>query len=466
MAHSLDVPYFQKRISLLADGLTARFEELEYRDFPNKAPEGVIQLFKSILSLVSSQIALADEKTLPLLHELLSHYQQLLSYLDNSHTEQTPRGIISIIEDLLGRFNPNAQFIASPQSNYNYSIFDIKPYIIEPLRNLLSASDIDSLPSISKEALQIIMFPRMERDNVLLHAVFGHEVGHLYASEYLENEAKGANFNLEVQNKVLAALSVIPIDPSLPQLAQLKRKAEIQSHLMHLRRRAMEELISDYVGVIMFGPSALFAAYEFFSLYGLDALPSGNEAYPPARYRFRFLMEVLNEEGFIGTINKLQSSAGQNSNFFTKTQELFNKIEQIVASDEDINLLKTNPLIDVAYEWVKESLQRAKGEVKALIPTDLVYLSRTFEEEVPELIERLRLNVPPNELGIYPSIRLPAWQSALISSWVYKINEKHFLPDNSTQEFTTVDHHSINKLCLRAIESISLHRAYLKHCST
>jgi hypothetical protein len=464
VALNVDVVYFQKRIALLIEGLAARFDELECRDFPNKSPEGVISLFKRILVLISQKIVSADDKELPLLFGLLCHYQSLLTFLDNSHTEQTPRGLILIIEELIGRFNPIAQFIASPQAKYNYSIFDLKPNIINPLKNVLTPEEIDSLPDISKAPIHIIMFPRAERDNVLVHAVFGHEVGHLYASKYLEEEANKPDFLLEMQNKVSAVLVLTPVDPALSPMEQLKIKGEIHNNLMWLRRRAMEELLSDYVGVIMFGPSALFAAYELFSLSDLDSLPVGREAYPPSRYRLRFVLNVLKEEGFLDSFASLvDKSLDEKKKYLFEAKRLLEEIEKITNLDSDLTVLKGNPHIDVAYQWVDESLSAAKAIIKSTIPSDLVYSSKDFFEEIPELIERLTLNVPPNELGIYPDIKLPCWQSALASSWIYKINGNHFDVSGGVQPYSLGDFHTINKLCLRAVESIALHRDYLKH---
>ena len=342
MSLEVDVLYFQKRISILVEGLAARFDELECRDFPNKSPEGVIELFKQILKAIADKINTADEKTLPLLFGLLAHYQGLLTYLDNSHTEQTPRGLISIIEELLDRVNPDAQFIASPQAEYNYSIFDLQPHIIRPLGNFLTTTEIDALPPISKSPIQIIMFPRSERDSVLIHAVFGHEVGHLYAHKYLEDEESKHDFGLTLQNKLEEVLKAQPIDTTLPVLRQLKIKAEIQTQLRVYRRRAMEEILSDYVGVIMFGPSALFAAYEVFALNDLDLLPSAREYYPPSRYRIRFLYDVLNEEGFIDAIKKLNDNPkDKKKNYLTKTKELIDNIEKIAGVNNDNELAIT-----------------------------------------------------------------------------------------------------------------------------
>ena len=86
--------------------------------------------------------------------------------------------------------------------------------------------------------------------------------------------------------------------------------------------------------------------------------------------------------------------------------------------------------------------------------------------EVPELIERISLGVPPNELGVYPNIKLPSWQSALSSSGICKIHGSNYDKQGNAQDFSLNDFHKLNKICLRAIEGIELHRNYLEHLAS
>lgn len=454
--------YFRVRVAVLANSLRNRFDELNSRDFPNEAPNEVIALIKQALLSIGVQIEHADDKILPLIFQLLATYQQVLSFLDNAHTEQTPRGLVSVLRDLLNRISEGSRFVASPQSKYNYGILDIQPHLVGPLANLLPLADLQALPRISASKIHLILFPRAERDNILLHAVFGHEIGHLLATEYLTTEEGTQQFQQSFQQVVEAVSKARPASPSTDTIALLRQRIELSNRIAQVRKRAMEELISDYVGVMLFGPSALLASYEIFCLSPIDRLPAGAELYPPSRYRLRFLMEAITEESFVTTLEECAGNGGQQEPFLTGARQHLETIAALVSENTDLQALQKDVLINETYQWIKSSLQGAKDFVKQRLPVDMVYSAKIFKDEVPELIGRLVLNVPPSELGKFPNVTIPAWQSALLAGWFVRIVGKRFSNGNEVP-FSLNDYDGLQRLVLRAIENIGLNKEYNDH---
>jgi hypothetical protein len=463
MAHGIEVTYFRSRLALLARGLRSRYAELTYRDFPSDTPGQLITLIISSLDKLIEKIETADEKFLQIFFQLVTVYQGYLAHFDNAHKEQTPRGLIVVLEGLLARVSPSAQFFAAPQFDYNYGIATFKPVDILALGNYLSAQEKAELPAIVNSTIHLIMFPRAERDNILIHAVFGHEVGHLVAADYLSALQSTPEFLDAVKTAVEEILKVRPAPQGANQIQLLKHVSPIATALQTVWRRAMEELISDYVGCLLFGPSALFASYEIFALQDLDAAPSGDELYPPGRLRFRLLIETLAEEGFLASIEKLtESSAGGDASRFFESNQLIGKIKTLTAATDDTSVLNQDVIHQTAYAWVQKSLSAAKPKIKSLVPMDLMYKVGEFDKEVPHLLDRLELNVPPNELDVYPNIQSPSWQSALNASWIFKLYGKKAV-QKGAEEFSHEDYEAINRLCLLAIENIALQREYKAH---
>jgi hypothetical protein len=245
-------------------------------------------------------------------------------------------------------------------------------------------------------------------------------------------------------------------------MAALKHGTALSNRIAQVWTRALEELISDYVGTLLFGPSALLASYEIFSLQDLDAPPSGRDLYPPSRYRLRFVLSTLQEEGFIKALDDLSRDGRQEQlETFATSAKLLQKIDAITSADDDLQALKNDLVTARTYSWVKESLDRAKAFAKDRLPADMLYSSESFKAELPELIERLNLNVPPSELGVYPNISIPSWQSALMAGWIMRIMGRR--PGATGANFSLSDFDALHKLVLRAIENIGLHRDYLRH---
>lgn len=464
MTQHIDVAYSRHRVALFLEGVRSRFEELKARDFPNSTPVEIISLIKAILDLVSDSLPQADEKLLPLIFGLLVTYQDLIGYLDNAHTEQTPRGLVCILRQLLQRTSNNSTFFASPQAAYNYGIGDIQPYITGPLKNLLSQKDLQSLPSIAHSPIHLILFPRAERDNIFAHAVFGHEIGHIIAADYLTQEATTTEFQTALKDAVDEAVARTPPPTSSNSLNTLLHRGRVHSHLSQVRKRAMEELISDYVGALLFGPSALLASHEIFSFNDLDVPPGSPEFYPPSRYRLRFVLEALKDEGFLDAVDALASAQDANENV-KSLKSAFDRIGALAGSNEDIQALASDPIVHVAYKWVANSLKAAKAAAQQRLPKELLYTRDQLSAELPELIERLSLRIPPSELGTYPKTTLAAWQSALLSGWALTVHGKQ-KGESGDVNFSVTDYETVRRLVLRAIEGIDLQQEYSKYMTS
>lgn len=369
-----------------------------------------------------------------------------------------------MLHQLLGKVSAGSRFFASPQGSYNYSIASLGEFVGRQLGNFLTAEEIATLPPLFSSTIHLVMFPRAERDSILVHSLFGHEVGHLLADAYLDFESTQSTFAATLKNKVDACLALLPPPPGLQGVQALRHKTQVQKELRQVRKRAMEELISDFVGLLVFGPSALFASYEVFSLDDLDAAPRPNQYYPPSRYRLRFLSQIVKAEGYADEL--VNAVRTQNRSHRSATEAHLRSIHDMTVDQSDLSGLNSNPIIKIAYEWAAESLQEASSFVKQTLPPELVYTAQSVRNDVAELIERLMLGIPPSELARFPDSVSPAWQSTLLAGWVYRLEGKKYDSAGSEVACDDDDFLNVNTLCLRALESIFLRGEYDLHMAS
>ena len=461
-----ELEHLRNRAHTLCSGLSQRFEEIYTFDFPTPTPQKLIQLLQNILLEFSEEINKAtDAKFLILISQLIEFYGSFLQFLDNANTEQTPRGLVHILEDIIHKLDPDAELLAWPQAEYNYSIIDIIGPIKDATENIFSAETHTNIFKPFKGPLKLISFPRIERDDILVHAIFGHEIGHPIADDFLSNEELKSPFldglteaRKKLVKKYEKQISTLPSDVEKVNYTQ-----ELLSQLITVRKRGLEELISDCVALLVFGPSALFASYDVLVLSGLDVPPSYPDYYPPSRYRLRVIKELMDKEGFTETL--LDFKAPDVDNEEEKSLKGFlDNIDIIIGDYSDQSEININPILEIAYDWLKDTLSEAIDFAKKQV-ADVTYSKDIIQKEIPDLLERLELDLPPNEIGVYPKVEIVDWKSAILSAWIFKIvgskkTSKGRLP------IDIKDIERLQRRTLKAIEYIMLQKKYNEHMST
>jgi hypothetical protein len=454
--------FLQDRALQLLNSLRDRFRELECRDFPSRTASHTLGHLAAVLTEVEGTLSSADENTLTLVIYLVIKFQSLLNYFDNAHAEQTPRGLVHVLEDLLKNhrlYQDECEFIAAPAADYNYTIiYQLSEYIQESCKfvpNLGVNDPAKECFQFFKKKLFIISFPRIERDNILTHAVFGHEVGHLVADSFLNLEA---NY---ISTEFNAVADEIRKSATKDGHTGTKFLEIVNSRLQLILKclsRGLKELISDYVGMLLFGPSELFAFHSVVFHAPLDALPCRDQYYPPHRYRFRFGLQVMNEQGLVEAFRNPGNVSEFASQCFGAVSDWFDQLKVLTEDQSDLKAIEN---ADVAYkaafDLIEKILPKAKTFAQQKISA-IVYSKELIVEEVAELVDRIALNVPPSEIGYGENLKQPTWASAILAGWCYSINGK--TNGELPCRLTIKDRETVNKLVLRAVESLLLLQKY------
>lgn len=444
--------HLRKRAHSLRNGLLARLSEYA-SDFPSGAPKETIELIKQILVSTATQIELStDERFLAQTCWSIQRIGSYLTFFDNAHTAQTPRGLTEMVGHIMAQLQPGSRYMVWPQADFNYSIRDFLPKLKALTQYLLPADVFQRIFSSFNGPLNLISFPRVERDNVLLHATFGHELGHPIADKFLASE-KGTK---KYADDLYRAVQQLP--GSGGNAAALNTLAPEINRLLQLRNRGLQELISDCVGTLLFGYSAILAAYDVLTINAIDSPPDDYYMYPPRRFRLRLQCEIASRTGHANAIRTL-GRRGVDKILVNSAKDFLSHLDDLIGQKEDLVGLKKDQVISIAYEWIDATLEDAiLFAIKEI--GDVAYRVKKVEDEVPELIRRIDLSLPPNEIGRWPRMEPVDWRSAILAAWLYRVHGKKLSGIDKGRSMTVVEFEKLNRLTLKAIEYTTLQKQY------
>ena len=453
----IEFEYVRQRTLNIIYGFESRLSETEISEYPSASAKKLILVVRRILNATDTRVkSSSDLNTILRYFQLVTFLSPVLDFLDNAKTEQTPRGLVKLIEQLIGN---GVEIIASPQSEFNYSVLIITNAIKEAIENSFDKNEKDQIFNDIPE-IRLVRFPRIQRDNILLHTIFGHEIGHDTADKYLIYDQSTPEYNKQLQLAHSEILKIIQSDPTYIKSNKTEKlkilNANVQT-VLKIRDRALQELVSDSVCITMLGPAGLFGLYDLFIVGGnIDQPPMRDEFYPPSRYRIRWMFQILEKGGYFTELRDLKKHNVDEKISVAFTNFISN-FEDIIKIDNDIKNINSQPLIKIAYQWIENIADATKKYVENEIKK-LTYDPKLIAERVPNSISRLCCSVPANEIGLYPSMQRSDWVSAILAGWIIKAASK-FTNDVSPL-VTDITDEALQGLTLAAIEYTTLTKDY------
>jgi type VI protein secretion system component Hcp len=401
-----------------------------------------------------------------------------INYIDGAQTQKLPWSFIQPIEKLVKEFLPNVQIMLSPQWEYNYTILttDLHEVYLNYLSrfvNYVSGENLDNILEPLGKSFHIVCFPSIERNNILLHCLLGHEIGHLASKKYFTKERKRILLQSIrdkvasiVEKKIKDSPPTKDIPPLLiPSVTQQIIQIEME-RTSKMWERGLEEILSDIVGGFLFGPAILFSTLEIAlqDLDGLDKTPDeNNNYYPPWRMRLRNIFETIKElellpltEDKIG-IKKVVSNVNQR----------FILIENMVNETQDKEGVKKDEIVKIAYEEIEKDIPEAKRFFKdELELKSLLVKPSNFFEHLSHLIERIDYGIPPNAFEKSIDERKPSTIVEIINSaWFHKLAwEDHLVKEDGNFNTEIFEKRSrMNRLTLKALEYSDIEIDYIDY---
>lgn len=453
--------YWRRRTHQLREGLLRRIDDLSASDYPEASASYIIEFLLAFFDELGVRIDKAtSEQELRFISQLIQSSGIFLQWLDNAHTAQTPRALALLLKELMDRMQPQSVVLVVPQAEYNYGINDLGPKLRWFVEEFIPHSRQGRFDKFVNTPLKLIAFPRIERDNLIAHAIFGHELGHPIADAFLEwepSQAEGQKAQVEANEKV--AKLVEALLKSKPELAdrQLEISVRALDLVLEIRNRAIQELVSDAVGIYIFGPSALFAMHELLWHGDWDQPPRGPQWYPPSRMRLRLMLQVLDEKNSLEALTSCKGEIAEK--YMPEVAAFVEHSRSIAEQTTDQSALGTEPELTIAYEWVVASLPAAL-KFAAQKSDAVLYDISAAQKQLPELLERIELGVPPNEVGDPLKPDTVDLRSPLLASWVYKTRG---LDARTGQPLGLKEIDKLNLQTLLAVEYVLLRRKYEEH---
>jgi len=161
-------------------------------DFPTDTPVSLARLIKHTAHVLVDHLPTTPPDQLMHVNLLLCSIAEHLRFVDRSRVANTPWSMIQYTEKFLERqTGASNEFIIRPQWAYNYSLIGefVEVYRTEivPLDWIPTATWKSSLCGLGDQKIYCLSFPRIERLNCLLHANWGHEIGHIFAKQWIDN---------------------------------------------------------------------------------------------------------------------------------------------------------------------------------------------------------------------------------------------------------------------------------------
>ncbi len=439
-------------------------EEIQLtEDFSTDTPKKLAMLVGETSRLLAESISTAPVDSLRELNVFLSRITTHLRYVERAKIIQTPWSVIRTVEHFFKEQTQNkADFIIRPTWSYNYSLIGefwkfykniLSCWSWFPL-NELKRRLKDSANFNDNDSIYCISFPRTEQLNCLLHANWGHEVGHILAGKWIEDKFPILWNRVEpvISKKIRDSIvgNPPPVDPLFKDLAILDLTATQTLAAMEVAKCGITELLCDIIGVHLFGASALCSAFEFSSRFLLDVSPLQCDYYPPWRYRIREMMEYCKKD-----LEALR--AVKDSEVFLPFLNWLDEAKKVASTNEDTTEIDSKTVTREAYEFIRSHWNSIKSDAISLLPAGSVkpYSLSARHEIIRNLIKRLESSVPPNEICNL-SDSPAGLQDIISSSWIYKI--ECISCDSSWGDSDDFD--LLFRLVLKGIESSQIHRQW------
>ncbi len=428
-------------------------------DFTTETPKKLGRLIIETSKLLESFIQDVPSNYLPGINEFLERIATHLRYIERARITQTPWSLVRSAEYFFKQqAGPKSNFIIRPTWSFNYSLIGefwefyktvLKCWSWFPLEDLKKKIQFEDDVTI-----YCISFPRIERQNCLLHINWGHEVGHIFAAKWMESEFGDmwTSTQPEIQKRIEEQVrkSPPPVDPLFKEVAIHDSVARLTRKTMDIARSGLSELVCDIIGVHLFGLSAIAAALEFSSRYILDASPLQCSYYPPWRYRLREMLNYCEED-------LKDHSVSYPGKIIKPFIDWLRQARELTHQKSDIRVLESNIVTKEAYDFISSKREIIINQVISLLPPDSQKQYKLYERAilVEKLVKRLYDGIPPNEISNLNG-NPASLQDIISAGWIYQIQRS----TNESGWGKIEDYDLLFRLILKACESSHIQKIW------
>jgi hypothetical protein len=221
-------------------------------------------------------------KLLPTLHELLS-------FLEGTERKGSFFPFAHPLRRLMRKHIEECEVVFASRPELNYSFEEVS----SPIRSILNAASLNDICNIFPKYFLIISFPQAEAENILLHCIFAHEIGHaVYQKENLVDRILG---RVKVSKEQIKNLSSEALMSHRGSRRLNKTAIQIREQITEEINKSAEswadELTSDAIAVCLFGPAYLFAFIHL--IISFQLMDNCSDTHPSPRLRLRLICQMM-----------------------------------------------------------------------------------------------------------------------------------------------------------------------------
>ena len=426
-------------------GLYDYIEELEEDDYFNKASNIALKSYNNAVKYLKDNFDKLDEIHYVSLYRIIN--EQIIPkirLIQRAKTRDIPWSLISNLDELLkNAFDANCFLLYRPQWKFNYCVYteDINSYLQKVLI-FFFREDAEKIKNtlFSKDKVHIFSFPYLEKNNVLLNSVIGHEIGHFYHKSWVSGKYKG---KIEKDHNIALGKYYNEQNKNNESYYSYNNTNEGLKILSGLYR----EIIPDIYGYYLFGPSIIFSL--FFDLLVFETKPilpsKETEYYPMMKYRIRILVEHIMKKDIPLKEKLLYGDLGCSPIL----NKMINEIDECLRDDDDLKLWSSKSKEKELFESTLEGIiSDIKTEIERNKPGG--YLKY---ENIERLFRNLCSKIPINELDGRPVDIM----EIIFTGWIYyakidkKLQKEEFVQDNKL----------LMRLLLKSLYSSYTHKKYI-----
>jgi len=450
---------------LKAEEIRTHADRLSLVPFPSERPKDFALFLSNVCRKLQSLIKQGhfdnvDERVITITTIfLVDEVAPMLRYVEGASSENTPANLVLPMEKIGERIIKGATFIIRRQWHYNYAAVELRSTLEPRLTSLPAKNEWQDVLRKLRTQVYAISFPYLERDNTALHVSLAHEIGHQVAPSYLSKEDETEVLD-ELHGEIQKMVTTVTTPDRVQRAEEIGRSL---TRAYQLRQAALTELLSDTISAHVFGPSVLFALYEIASLSeSIDKISF--DMHPPWRLRIDHMLDTLDDLGFVNKQSFSLSCWPETASpalreVKSEIDRWLGRLEPIVSDWRDRVEVNKEPSSSSAYISAYRKLADLRKFAAGyfLYPP---YSQDMFRKEVPMLLERLQMDLPPNQIEQHlTQTRDVSLASILASVWLYKLTSLPSLFERDPEGYAKRVH-TLNRLTLKAIELSEVKREY------
>jgi len=328
-----------------------------------------------------------------------------------------------------------------PQWRFNYSVIttDMAQILAEDLYDIFPAHDRDELSQIfPPKRVHVFSFPVLEKTNVLLGSIVGHEIGHFFHNRWKDT----GQFKQYMEHAERQLSTHYKSEERKKKTRNIFEAYEKAQNGVLVVKGMYREILPDIIGYFLFGPAILFALYYITDFEAtIDTPRKENRFYPPTKYRIRLIFERLYKRD-----SDVKGVRDEGSQCSEALKNFEGELESYLETKNDLSALSQ---VHVERQLFEDTLDDLLEYAKASVSGH--YFSHEF---IGAMYDKLARSVPINEISGVPMTMC----SILFVGWLrfYEINEEH------SQENYVKEYQILTRLLLKSVFSSNVHRRFLQ----